>query len=87
MAELVENNIIPFPTIDYFGGCPKCGRHDGYLNVGSEHWFYCERHRTKRCVGSNLFSSWREQDEASFLRNARELSAYSEVKALESAHA
>ncbi len=85
--EPLATNIISFPTIDYFGGCPKCGLHDGYLNVWSAHWFYCERHRTKWCVGSNLFSSWQEQDEASFQHNAHKLASYGVVKPLEAAHA
>ena len=73
--------IIPFPTIDYFGGCPKCGQHNGYLNVEREHWFYCERHRTKWCFGENVFSSWRYEDEATWRRNAHKLAAYREVGA------
>ena len=80
------SNIIPFPTIDYFGGCPKCGRHDGYVNVQSEHWFYCTRHRTKWCIGSNLFSGWRDETETTWCRNAHQLAAYREVEPLEPQH-
>lgn len=46
-----------------FGLCPECGSNDGYINIGREHWFYCLKHRVCWCVGSNLFSSWREQTE------------------------
>ena len=45
----------------YFGVCPVCKSDDGYLNVGPNHWFYCAEHRARWFVGSNLFSSWREQ--------------------------
>jgi hypothetical protein len=47
----------------YFGGCPICGKEDGFLNVGRNHWFYCAEHKTKWIVGFNLFSSWRNQTE------------------------
>ncbi len=46
---------------NYFGGCPICGKTDGFINVGSSHWFMCAEHKTKWCVGANLFSGWKEQ--------------------------
>jgi hypothetical protein len=59
--------VIEFPTkpnVDnYFGGCPRCSKTDGYINIGRSHWFFCKAHRTKWWVGSNIFSSWREQTE------------------------
>lgn len=48
---------------NYFGGCPKCGKTDGYINIGRSHWFSCEKHKTKWCIGSNLFSSWKDETE------------------------
>lgn len=48
---------------NYFGGCPQCGQDDGFINVGRSHWFFCKAHKTSWCIGSNLFSSWREQSE------------------------
>ena len=46
---------------DYFGGCPQCGRNDGYVNAGKSHVFICREHKTSWAIGSNLFSSWRDQ--------------------------
>lgn len=66
--------------IDYFGGCPECGRNDGYLNVGREHWGMCDKHKTKWWIGSNLFSSWKEETEEEWKKNAERLSAYQEVE-------
>ena len=66
----------------YFGGCPKCGRNDGYLNVGKSHWFVCDEHKTTWFVGSNLFSSWREQSQEVWEENARQLSEYKDVEPL-----
>jgi hypothetical protein len=42
----------------YFGVCPHCRCHDGYVNLGREHWFYCKRHRVMWWFGDNVFSSW-----------------------------
>ena len=41
----------------YFGDCPICHKNDDYLNVGNDHWFICTEHKTKWCIGANLFSS------------------------------
>ncbi len=82
--------IIPFPapserdrdavvTTHPFGGCPGCGNHDGYLNVGPDHWFVCHRHKTRWRAGSNLFSGWRDENEETWLRNRFQLAQYMRV--------
>lgn len=80
------SNVIALPTKprveNYFGGCPECGGTNGFVNVGANHWFVCDEHRTKWCCGTNLFSHWREEDEAEWLRNANLLSGYREVMPL-----
>jgi hypothetical protein len=48
---------------EYFGLCPHCHQQDGWLDIGKSHWIYCKEHRVKWCIGSNLFSSWRQQTE------------------------
>ena len=68
--------------VDYFGGCPTCGVHDGALSVGPDHWFVCHMHRVKWSGGSNVFDSWKEQDAMTFRINAVKLSRYAEVKPL-----
>jgi hypothetical protein len=65
----------------YFGGCPECGG-TGCLNIGPDHWFVCHDHKTKWCVGSNLFDSWREQDETMWRDNQRKLADYIPAKSL-----
>lgn len=72
--------IINFPESYYFGDCPECGRNDGYLNVGQAHWFLCDEHKTKWCIGSNLFSTWQGETEETWLRNADKLAGYQEVE-------
>ena len=49
---------------NHFGVCPECHQTNGYINIGRAHWFYCAPHQVKWCVGSNLFSDWKEQTEA-----------------------
>src|SRR5271156_5543169 len=63
----------------YFGGCPHCGEQQGYLNVRTEHWIVCDAHEVKWRIGSNLFSSWKDDDESVWLRNAEKLMGYSKV--------
>ncbi len=70
----------PVTADNHFGGCPHCDRHDGYLNDGRDHWFFCNRHKTKWLVGSNLFSSWRDEDEDIWRQNRFKLAEYMTVE-------
>jgi hypothetical protein len=36
--------------VPYFGGCPLCGRTDGYRNIGRAHWFSCETAETAAAI-------------------------------------
>ena len=76
--------MLPFkpkPTTDeYLGGRPHCGQNDGYINIGRDHWFSCGRHKTKRLAGCNLFSGWRDEDEATWERNRFKLAENMVVK-------
>jgi hypothetical protein len=67
-------------TDHYFGGCPRCGDSEGYVNVGGNHWFRCDRHKTKWCAGYNLFSGWRDETEEEWQRNADMLAGYETVE-------
>jgi hypothetical protein len=62
---------LGFEVTEYFGGCPECGSQDGYLNIGQSHWVFCEKHQTRWCIGSNLFSSWRDETEEEQLERAQ----------------
>ena len=42
-------------------GCPECDGGDGMINIGRSHWCYCNKCKVQWCIGSNLFSSWREE--------------------------
>ncbi len=69
-----------------FGGCPGCGSTDGwhadrwladgYPNDGRDYWFFCDRHKTRWRVGSNLFSGRRDENHEVWLRNRFKLARY-----------
>jgi hypothetical protein len=82
-----DNNttqIIAFPkrvtTDEYFGGCPTCGKSDGYLNAGRSHWFACAAHKVRWCVGANLFGDWRDETEEEQRRKFRPIEDFAEVE-------
>lgn len=88
-GRLINRHTDTYPDVDLalddqrFGVCPQCYRTDGYLNVGRNHWFVCDSHKTKWCIGSNLFSSWKEESEETWRENAAKLKDYEEVKAID----
>ena len=59
----------------YFGACPKCGGVDGMLNVGRNHWFYCEKHGLCWSGGYGLFTIPDDETEANWRSNAERLSS------------
>lgn len=63
-----------------FGECPICHGNDGCRSIGADHWYFCDTHRTKWCIGSNLFSGWKSQTEEEFRQNAAHLVGYRAVK-------
>lgn len=65
--------------IEHVGGCPTCKKHNGYLNLRGAHWFVCDEHKVKWCVGFNLFSSWRRETEEDWRKNWATLRQYTEV--------
>jgi hypothetical protein len=67
---------------NHFGVCPVCYRSNGFLNVHKDHWFVCHVHKTKWHVGSNLFSSWKEENEKTWRKNEETLRGYTTVDPL-----
>ncbi len=64
----------------YFGVCPVCKKHDGCLDVGRNHWFRCDEHKTRWWFGSNAFPGWREQTEDEKAANIELLEDYADVE-------
>ena len=65
---------------DHFGLCPTCGQTDGYLNVDRDHYFVCHEHKLRWLIGSNLFSTWRDEDPDVWQKNSDLLSGYREIR-------
>ena len=53
---------------------------DGYLNVHKSHWGICRSCGTKWPIGSDLFSSWKNETKEDWGRNAELLSDLTEVQ-------
>ena len=67
-------------TYNYFGYCPHCDVSNMYCNIGRDHWFYCELHQVCWCVGSNLFSDWKEESEETWKENEAFLEPFTVVE-------
>ena len=72
-------DVKPTTIRDYFGGCPICGLNDGYLNIHRGHWFNCRNHQLRWCAGSNLFRSWRSENEGDWNENLQKIGSFREV--------
>ena len=82
---MTPTNVIPFPDIkheSHCGGCLVCGKNDGYINQGAEHWFICREHKMKWLVGENLFDNWMTQTVAQHLSAKKLLDSYQEITPL-----
>lgn len=63
------------------GGCPVCCKPStDILNIRKNHWATCHEHQVCWSVGYNLFSSWQEETEEDWTRNAQRLQGYKIVK-------
>ena len=51
--------------------------------MGAIIWFFCDSHKTKWLVGSNLFSSWREEDDEVWRLNRFKLAEYMTVNLID----
>src|SRR5262249_15972331 len=67
-------------TAPYFGGCPHCGKTDGFFNLGRAHFFVCDEHPVKWFVGENLFRGWKEKTREVWEPNARQFGHYTDVE-------
>ena len=68
--------------LNYFGDCPVCGQNDGHLNIGRTQVMLCATHRVKWTIGVDVFSSWQDETEADWQRNAETLREFREVEPL-----
>jgi hypothetical protein len=58
------------------GDC-ECGKYDNrYVNVFKTHYGYCSNCMTCWEIGTNLFSSWKDEDDERWKNNANFLKNY-----------
>ena len=76
----MKDNLNPSNTRDPFFGCPQCGKTSKCLNIGRDHWCYCTDDRVTWMIGSNLFSSWRDETEADWAANRQFLDRFCPVQ-------
>jgi hypothetical protein len=64
---------------DYWAACTACGGRDGWRNIFSSHWCYCDIHRQKWRVGMNVISEWKDEDDTKWEENAAYLADYQDT--------
>lgn len=64
---------------NYFGHCPF-PEHENYcLNIGRGHWMVCDTCKIKWFIGSNLFGSWRYENEDIWEANSEKIKDYKDL--------
>lgn len=83
----IQGAVNKFPEIvldelrqNYYFGCCKCGHCHRVRNIGSDHWYYCDNCKFKWYVGSNLFNTWKEENEDIWKENYNYLLKYQEIE-------
>jgi|ERR1043166_5522840 hypothetical protein len=78
----IEPNPESVP-LDYWGICPWCGRHDGYITIGPLQYFVCHTHKTY-WQGGRIVAWYAEYDQDSEIsfRNYKSISDYRNIRAV-----
>jgi hypothetical protein len=87
MSDNNETHAREYDDSEYihFGKCPGChaaSQPDAAVNynIGRTHWFACAEHRVCWCVGSNLFSGWKEETPEQWEANAAFLNTCEKIE-------
>jgi len=75
----VEKKKQELQQDNYFGNCSVCGESDGGLNIASDHYFVCHKHKKYWHWGSNHFSGWMDEPEEIWKKNYQTLKKYEEI--------
>ncbi len=79
---MIPTNVIPLPDVqhsDHMLSCPACGKNNGYLNAGAQHWAICKEHKLKWLIGEHLFEGWENQTIAQYEATLILLKHYKEI--------
>ncbi|MBI9084891.1 MAG: hypothetical protein JEZ11_14960 [Desulfobacterales bacterium] len=63
---------------NYFGHCGVTGHECHTFNLGRENWMCCDECKIRWIVGGNLFSSWCDETEDHWKRNAEKYGPYTD---------
>lgn len=63
--------------------CPRCGQSSMYLNYYKTHWGICHKCGIRWPIGSNVFSSWRNENREQWEHNAKILLKLEVIDALD----
>ena len=77
--ELRRREIYWNDKLGQLGHCSVCGGNDGSFNIGRKNYFYCKKHRKCWCIGENIFSDWREENEEIWEKNFKKYSKYERI--------
>ena len=64
---------------DAFAPECQCGKEVYYLNIGRNHFWVCDNCKKYTHFGSNLLSSWRNEDKKIWEKNKKKLNTYEMV--------
>ena len=76
------------PDVDFdsvretFGVCPLCGKYDECVNLGEYHWYICQRHQFRWCVGHNCIVPDVYENSESYQENWERICRYRVVEPL-----
>ena len=79
---MIPTNVIPMPSVnksEHMLCCPICGKNDGYMNAGAQHWAICREHKLKWLIGEHVFDGWENQTIAQFEATLILLKHYREI--------
>lgn len=65
--------------IKTLGCCPVCGKSGPFMNIGRDCYGFCQKHKTKWLIYSNLYSAWQNENEIIWDENERFLSDFIDI--------
>lgn len=74
-----ELKIRELKDENYFGCCSICGGHNWYLNIKSAQYFVCHKHKKRWCLGYNMFTDWKEENEKIWKKNFKKIWKYDDI--------
>jgi hypothetical protein len=72
-----------FCCTEPFGGCPQCGKQDGYLNSERDHWGYCDAHKCCWSFGHDLSSTRENETKEEQKEKLHHIEGYAKVEPLQ----